>query len=498
MIRGRTWVLLIIIVIFAFALWVLLPIEGERFGRQGIQFGLDLEGGVRLVYQADLSQVEPGTEAEMIDGVIAVIANRINPLGVTEPNIEKRGNNQIVVEIPQLSITDVQKERIGRTALLEFREWVPVEVESEEEPPVEQEGEGEEEPPVEQEGEGEEEPPVEQEGEGEEEPPVEQEGDGEEEPEVEMEWVPATGVINGQEKVLTSSYFKENTYVARDQFGGIELRFEWTEEGAELSEQITSRLVVGNQPLGIFEGDQPLIGENGLPIAPRVQAVIRESGRITGLSLNEATELSRQLNAGRLPVPLESIGGREVDPTLGADFVELSVKAGLIGIALVMLFMIFYYRLPGVIASLALIFYGTLVLALFKLIPVTLTLAGIGGFVLSIGMAVDANVLIFERMKEEFRTGQTLGATIEAGFDRAWTAIRDSNVTTFIVCLILYWVGNSIAFGGSVKGFALTLFIGVAVSMFTAIVVTRTFLRLFVGTDLARRTSIFTTFSGRK
>jgi preprotein translocase subunit SecD len=160
--------------------------------------------------------------------------------------------------------------------------------------------------------------------------------------------------------------------------------------------------------------------------------------------------------------------------------------------------MIFYYRLPGVIASLALIFYGTLVLALFKLIPVTLTLAGIGGFVLSIGMAVDANVLIFERMKEEFRTGQTLGATIEAGFDRAWTAIRDSNVTTFIVCLILYWVGNSIAFGGSVKGFALTLFIGVAVSMFTAIVVTRTFLRLFVGTDLARRTSIFTTFSGRK
>jgi len=472
MIRGRTWVLLIIIVIFAFALWVLLPIEGDRFGRKGIQFGLDLEGGVRLVYQADLSQVEPGTESEVIDGVIAVIANRINPLGVTEPNIEKRGENQIVVEIPQLSITDVQRERIGRTALLEFRELVPVEVESEEEPPVEQGGEGEEEPPV------------------------EQEGEGEEEPAVVMEWVPATGLINGQEKVLTSSYFKSNTYVARDEFGAIELIFEWNEEGAILSEQITGRLV--GQPLGIFEGDEPLLDENDRPVAPTVQAVIIDRGRITGLSLNEATELSKQLNAGRLPVPLESIGGQEVDPTLGADFVELSIKAGLIGIALVMLFMIFYYRLPGVVASLALIFYGTLVLALFKLIPVTLTLAGIGGFVLSIGMAVDANVLIFERMKEEFRTGQTLGATIEAGFDRAWTAIRDSNVTTFIVCLVLYWVGNSIAFGGSVKGFALTLFIGVAVSMFTAIVVTRTLLRLFVGTDLARRTSIFTTVSGRK
>jgi preprotein translocase subunit SecD len=472
MIRGRTWVLLIIIVIFAFALWVLLPIEGERLGRKGIQFGLDLEGGVRLVYQADLSQVEPGTESDVIDGVIAVITNRINPLGVTEPNIEKRGDNQIVVEIPQLSITDVQRERIGRTALLEFRELLAVEVESEEEPEVEQEGEGEEEPPV------------------------EQEGEGEEEPEVVMEWVPATGVINGQEKVLNSSYFKSNTYISRDEFGAIELIFEWNEEGAILSEQITGRLV--GQPLGIFEGDEPLLDENDRPVAPTVQAVIRDRGRITGLSLNEATELSKQLNAGRLPVPLESIGGQEVDPTLGADFVELSVKAGIIGIALVMLFMIFYYRLPGVIASLALIFYGTLVLALFKLIPVTLTLAGIGGFVLSIGMAVDANVLIFERMKEEFRTGQTLGATIEAGFDRAWTAIRDSNVTTFIVCLVLYWVGNSIAFGGSVKGFALTLFIGVAVSMFTAIVVTRTFLRLFVGTNLARRTSIFTSFSGRK
>jgi preprotein translocase subunit SecD len=448
MARRRTWFLLAIIVIFALALWVLFPIEGERFGRRGIQFGLDLEGGVRLVYRADLSQVKPGDVAEVMDGVIGVIANRINPLGVTEPNIEKRGDDQIVVELPKLSVTDVQKERIGRTALLEFRELVEVPVE------------------------------------------------GGEEGEVEQKWMPATAMIDGQEKVLTSSYFRENTYVATDNMGGIDLRFEWTEEGSKLSEIITGRLI--GKPLGIFEGDEPLLGDDGRPIAPTVQSVIRESGRITGLSITEATELSKQLNAGRLPVPLENVGELTVDPTLGEDFVDLSLKAGLIAIVLVMLFMIVYYRLPGLLASLALVFYVTIVLALFKLIPVTLTLAGIGGFVLSIGMAVDANVLIFERMKEEFRTGQTLGAAIEAGFARAWTAIRDSNVTTFIVCIILIAVGNSIAFGGSVQGFGLTLLIGVAVSMFTAIVVTRTFLRLFVGTGLAQHPSLLTPFSGRK
>jgi preprotein translocase subunit SecD len=183
---------------------------------------------------------------------------------------------------------------------------------------------------------------------------------------------------------------------------------------------------------------------------------------------------------------------------LGADFVDLSVKAGLIGIVLVMLFMILYYRLPGLVASLALVFYGVMMFALFKMIPVTLTLAGIGGFLLSIGMAVDANVLIFERMKEELKAGRTLGAATKTGFNRAWTAIRDSNVTTFIVCAILYWVGNSIVEGAQVQGFALTLFIGVAISMFTAIVVTRTLLRLFVGTRLAQKTWLFSPYIGRK
>ena len=436
--RNNIVVVTILVLIFAFAVFALIyPLPG----REGMQLGLDLQGGAYIIYKADLSSVESGNEAEVMDGVAAVILNRINPLGVTEPNIQKQGEDRIVVELPGLSVTDKEKERLGRTALLEFRERV-----------------------------------------------VDEEGN--------EEWIPATGTIDGQEKVLTSSYFKENTYVASDNLGRIQLHFEWNEEGSQLSEEITSRLI--GQPLGIFEGDEPLLGEDGRPIAPIVQNVITDTGVITGLSLKEATDLSKQLNAGRLPVPLEIIYEQTVSPLLGADFVDLSIKAGVIGLILVMLFMIAYYRLPGAMACIALAFYGAVVLAIFKLMPVTLTLAGIGGFVLSIGMAVDANVLIFERMKEEFQTGRTLGAAIEVGFSRAWTAIRDSNVTTFIVCIILFWVGSSVAAGAPVKGFAWTLGIGVAVSMFTAIVVTRTLLRFFVGSRLARKISLFTAYSGEK
>jgi preprotein translocase subunit SecD len=313
-------------------------------------------------------------------------------------------------------------------------------------------------------------------------------------------WVPATGTIDGEERVLNSSYFSGDTIVKTSSQGGVELYFEWNEEGSILSEQITGRLI--GEQLAIYEGSgedaQPLLGENGYMIAPTVQAVITDSGVITGLSLKDATDLSKQLNAGRLPVPLTLIGETDIDPTLGEDFVDLSLKAGIIGIALIMFFMIAYYRLPGLLASVALVFYGVLVLVIFKLVPVTLTLAGIGGFVLSLGMAVDANVLIFERMKEELRRGRTLGAAIEAGFNRAWTAIRDSNITTMIVCIILILVGSNIAFGGSVQGFGLTLLIGVAVSMLTAIIVTRTFLRLLVGTGLAKHPRLFSIHSGRQ
>lgn len=446
MLRKNTLVLIGIAGLFVFAIVSLLY---PLFGREAMRLGLDLQGGIHVVYQADLSAVEPAEVGNVMDGVVEVIGNRINPLGVTEPVIQRQGQDRILVELPGLSISDKEKERLSRVALLEFGELA---------------------------------------GEGEEAKWENERG----------RWKPATAVVGGEEKELTSRYFKENTYVTQDRLGGVLLVFEWDEEGSLISEKITSRLVEGQQPLGIFEGDESLWGDDGRPIAPVVLSVITDKGQIEGLSFTEAEALSSQLNAGRLPVSLEILYDQTVSPILGADFVDMSVKAGIIGIIIVMLFMMIYYRLPGVIASLTLVFYGVLVLALFKLIPVTLTLAGLGGFILSVGMAVDANVLIFERIKEELRGGRTLGAAIEAGFNRAWTAIRDSNVTTFIVCAILFWVGSVVVAGAPVKGFAWTLAIGVAVSMFTAIVVTRTLLRLFVGTALAQRASLFSPYLGRK
>jgi len=438
MIRRNAIVFFIILAIFAFAVCALVY---PLFDREEMRLGLDLQGGIHMVYQADFSDLEPGTEAEAIDGAIAVIEQRINVLGVTEPLIQKQGSDRILVELPGVSEAEKAKGLIGETTLLEFRERE-----------------------------------------------IDEEGN--------VTWVPATATIDGKEKALTSGYFKENTYVGQSSLGKIMLYFEWNEEGSEISGEVTGRLI--GQPLAIFLSGEPLLGDDGQPIAPIVQSQITDRGQVEGLSLREATELSQLLNAGRIPVPLTPIYEQTISPILGADFVDMSVMAGLIGIILVMLFMIIYYRLPGALASLALIFYGAVVLAIFKLIPVTLTLAGIGGFVLSIGMAVDANVLIFERMKEEFATGRTLGAAIEAGFNRAWMAIRDSNVTTIIVCVILIWLGSSIVESAPVTGFAVTLLIGVLASMFSAIIVTRTLLRLFVGTPLAKRTWLFSAHREKK
>jgi len=306
MTRRNVLALIVILCLFAFAICALVfPL----LDRQDMSLGLDLKGGIHLIYEADLSEIEPGDEAEIMEGVIAVITNRINPLGVTEPVINRLGEDRIVVELPELTVTDKDKERIGRTALLEFRELI-----------IDENGE--------------------------------------------EQWVPATATINGQEKALNSSYFKENTYVGMDDFGRILLVFEWDEEGSKLSEEITGRLI--GEPLGIFEGDEPLRGEDGKPIAPIVQSKITSRGQIEGLSRQEAENLSKQLNAGRLPVELTRIYEQTITPVLGADFAALSFRAGIIGIVLVMLFMILYYRLPGLLASLSLTFYGALGLAVVR------------------------------------------------------------------------------------------------------------------------------------
>lgn len=405
-----------------------LALGNWRFDRQGMRLGLDLQGGTNLVYEADLSQAPQGRESEALDGAMRNIERRINAYGVAEPVIQTVGSNRISLQLPGVKDIEEAKSLIGKTALLDFREPMPNDT-------------------------------------------------------GELNWVKAAATgSDGQEKALTGAYFKPNAQVIFEpQTSKPQVSFELNDEGAKLFEQITTRLQ--GQPLGIFL-------DNELISAPTVKAVIKDRGIIEGLTIDEARTLSIQLNSGALPVPINIVKEQSVDATLGADSVRKSVLAGEIGLAIVVLFMILYYRFPGLLAGVALLIYTMVVLSIFKLVPVTLTLAGIAAFILSVGMAVDANILIFERMKEEVRMGRTLRAAVETGFARAWPSIRDSNISTFITCIILYWFGAN--FGASlVMGFAVTLFIGVAFSMFTAIVITRTFLHFFVGTALAQSSWIF-------
>jgi len=257
---------------------------------------------------------------------------------------------------------------------------------------------------------------------------------------------------------------------------------EFNVEGTKKFAKITQELV-GQQMAIFFNGEMqsaPVINE--AIIGGRAQI----SGGNSGFAYEEAKKMVDLLNAGALPIPAKIIEENTVGPTLGADSIEKSKFAGIIGLGLVMIFMIAYYRVPGLIANVALIIYSLILFALFKAIPVTLTLAGIAGFILSIGMAVDANILIFERTKEELRAGRTLFTAINVGFDRAFTSIFDSNMTTIITCTILYLLGTSI-----VKGFALTLAIGVMVSMFSAITITKNFMHLIFGTGDLKYPELF-------
>jgi preprotein translocase subunit SecD len=451
--RRNTIVFMIIVVIAILAAVVVFPLSADSggwLGNRPVRLGLDLKGGVHLVYQADLSNIAEADRASAMDADVTAITQRVDVFGVTNPVIQKQGTDRILVELPGIADVEKAKAVIGQVAILEFGELAT----SETDPAIKWKNEL-------------------------------------------GNWKPAMGTLNGQQVALTSGYFEKNTYISTSDVGGILLMFQWNSEGSQLSNQITSRMVTTRARLGIFSGNSALLGDDKQPIAPSVNGVITDKGEIEGLSQAEATQLSKLLNAGRIPVPLTPIYEQTVSPSAGANFVDLAFKAAIIGLILIILFMSFYYKLPGVLASIALIIYALVNLAIFKLVPVTLTLAGIGGFVASLGMAVDANVLIFERMKEELRAGRTVGAAIEAGFKRAWSAIWDCNVTTFIACIIMYWMGSSVAASSLVTGFALTLFIGVLISMITAITVTRTFLRLFVGTSWAQKTSLFTSLGGK-
>lgn len=293
----------------------------------------------------------------------------------------------------------------------------------------------------------------------------------------ELEFKKEGPVVNGQPTWITTGLsgkdLSKSILNTNSSNGEWVVDLTFNDKGTRKFADLTKQLV--GKPMAIFFNGElqsaPVIRE------PIIGGNAQISGGDNGFQYEEAKKMVDLLNAGALPVPAKIIEENTVGPTLGADSIEKSKVAGIIGIAIVMLFMVAFYRLPGLIADIALICYSIMLFALFKAIPVTLTLAGIAGFILSIGMAVDANILIFERTKEELRAGRTLFTAINAGFDRAFTSIFDSNMSTIITCTILYMLGTSV-----VKGFALTLALGVIVSMFSAITITKNFMHLIFGT----------------
>ena len=388
--------------------------------------GLDLQGGLRVLLEADLPP-EVEITPEQMQTVRGIIENRVNGLGVTEPLVQVAGSRRVLVELPGIGNPDQAVAAIRETGLLEFvevpesdvtallRGEIPLRTDYGAAP------------------------------------------DAAPDPQAPLYRTVMTGAALRNARVIT------------DEFNRLQVAFELTDEGTRIFSAYTRDHVGGF--LAIVLDHQVLS-------IPQISQQIEGSGSITGdFTLEEANALAVQLRYGALPVPLRVIDSKTVGPTLGEDSLRMSTTAGAIGLGVVALFMALYYRLPGVLAVIALLVYTLVTFALFKLIPVTLTLPGIAGFVLSIGVAVDANILIFERMKEELRAGRPLQQAIELGFARAWPSIRDSNLSTLITCAILYWFGAT--FGASiVKGFAVTLSVGVAVSLFTAITVTRTLLHV--------------------
>ncbi len=427
---GR-WLVFILFVV-AVSVWVNLPSTTDVLGRQvGLRQGLDLQGGVQVLLEADLP---PGQEVDSQDMRVArnIIENRVNGLGVTEPVVQLQGDRRIIVELPGIQDPDEAVSTIQATALLEFiaghRNLRSGDV-------------------------------------------------------VYTTHQAGNTALDGVDPALTRVQYEtvmtgealRDAGVDRDQLGQFAVAFRLKPEWVDFFEQYTAahkgefltivldKRVISNAII------RDAIGEAGII-----------SGGEGGFEYEDAQRLATQLRYGSLPVPLRVEGNTSIGPTLGQESITASVRAGTIGIAIVLAFMVIYYRGPGILAALALVIYALINLALYKFVPITLTMPGITGFLLSTGMAVDANILVFERMKEELRDGRSLRGAIENAFARAWTSIRDSNLSTLITCAILFYFGSN--FGANmVKGFALTLALGVMINMFTAITVTRTFMRLAVG-----------------
>lgn len=394
-----------------------------------LKTGLDLQGGTHLVLNTDMSQINTQDRDDALTSVKQIISQRVDLYGVTEPVIQTatvKDQYRLIIELPGIQDIDEAVNLIGQTAQLDFRSD-----QAEDAGTVDYAS-----------------------------------------PSAFMRVFEfqSTGLTGKDLKKATVNFAQQDTATNEPV---VSLQF--TKEGADKFKNITESNL--NRPVAIFLDDQ-------LVTAPTVNDVIADGQAIIsgGFTAESASQLSIQLNAGALPVPVEIIEQSNISATLGANSINQSIQAGLVGLAAVMLFMILLYGFNGFLASVALIIYGLITLSLYRLIPVTLTLPGIAGFVLSVGMAVDSNILIFERLKEELRAKKPYPIALELAFGRAWDSIKDANTTTIVISLILInplnwsWLNTS----GMVRGFALTLFLGVLISLFTGIVVTRTFMRQMI------------------
>ncbi len=434
MAKTRITVLLIILLGVALGFFVYKSevdsrLNGEEvkttfWSKYPFKLGLDLSGGTHLVYNADLSQVESSKIKDGMDSLRDVIERRVNIFGVSEPIVQVQngdfsnaGERRLIVDLP--GVTDVSKaiEMIGQTPVLDFRAENP-------------------------------------------DPNTPQEATIDENGELKLDLYSSMYI----KTELTGRYLDKAILEFDPMTGEPIVGLQFDAEGSILFEKITKENI--GKTVAIFLDGEPI----SIPVVN--EAITGGRAQISGnFGAEEAKILVGRLNSGALPVPINLISTQSIGPSLGDQATHAGLKAAIIGLLAIIIFLIFWYRLPGIIAALALSMYAVIMLSIFKLVPVTLTAAGIAGFIISIGMAVDANVLIFERIKEELRKGDGVSDSMHHGFKRAWLSVRDSNISSIITSLILYWFGTSL-----IKGFALVFLIGVVISLISAVSITRLFL----------------------
>lgn len=430
-----------------------------------VPLGLDLQGGSQLTIQVKPTPEIPKISERELDAVLQVVDNRINGLGVSEPVVQKVGTDKILVQLPGVKDPEQAERVLGGTAQLEFRKQKPgtetqffTYIASRNELKAKQEA-------------------------------LRKSNDSaaiaKNQEDLQKNNQAIAELFESTNPPLGGKFLKD---ALGNPTGGnnweVAIRFD--QQGGNLFAQITKELAGTGRAIGIFL-DNAVISYPSVGPEHAATGITGGSAVITGnFTAQEARDLEVQLRGGALPVPVAIVENRTIGASLGKDSIQSSIYAGIGGLTFVLIFMVAYYRLPGAVADVALIIYALLSWAAFGLLQVTITLPGIAGFVLSIGMAVDANVLIFERTKEELLAGKTLFRSVESGFYRAFSSILDGNVTTWIACFFLFIFGS-----GLIKGFAVTLSIGVLISMFTAVTCTRTFMFLAIAVPALKKSEYY-------